>query len=251
MDINDAWKNTCRVIFGEEIGDLDEFSDYLTKYVEPIYEKKSCISGKPTVISSPFPERARFISNDETDEYNRMMENLKLDINEIKDIDSILGALKDKLYYSGNIVVGNSRNVQNSDSCGNVSFVYKSIEIYDSKYVAYSSFRRFDEFVFGSTLGGESKFVIKGFGNYRNRRCMGTLRTFTSSDCYYTANLEDCTNCMFSFNQKSKHNLIGNLQLPPDEYSELKNKLIREMRDTLKEKKEIPTIVEVLGGGDE
>lgn len=250
MDINVAWKDTCRVLFGEEIGELRDFENYLSKYAESAYLKESVLSGKRVIVSSSsFSHDAKFIDDTEIKEYDEMLRNTKLDIDEIKDIDSILDAVKDKLYYSGNIVVGNSREVHDSNSCSSVSVICKSMEIYDSRYVAFSSFRRFDEYVFGSVLGGESKFLISCFGNYKNSRCVGTLRTFTSSDCFYTANLENCTNCLFSFNQKNKHNLVGNLEFPREEYLQIKNKLVGEMREMLKSKKEIPTIVDIVRGG--
>ncbi|MFH1306813.1 MAG: hypothetical protein ABIH83_04145, partial [Candidatus Micrarchaeota archaeon] len=63
MDINDAWKSTCKVVLGEEIGELQEYEKYLSKYVEPIYEKSSTLSGKKVIISRPsFCKNANFIS---------------------------------------------------------------------------------------------------------------------------------------------------------------------------------------------
>lgn len=251
MDIDTAWKNTCRVLFRGEVGELQDFEGYLSQYAEPLYQKESVLSGRRVILSSPsFCRDAKFIDGSEAGEYDEMLRNAELDMDEIKDIDSILDALEGKLCYSGNIVIGNSREVHDSNNCSNVSVVYNSMEIYDSRYIAFSGFRRFDEYVFGSVLGGESKFLISCFGNYRNSRCVGTLRTFTSSDCFYTANLENCADCLFSFNQKNKRNLVGNLELPSDKYLEVKDKLIAEMREMLKSRKEIPTIIDIIRGGN-
>jgi hypothetical protein len=69
-----------------------------------------------------------------------------------------------------------------------------------------------------------------------------------ASDSYYSASLEDCTNCLFTFNQRNKHYLIGNVPLAKDKYATLKAKLIGEIRDELKRKKSIPSVIQIISG---
>jgi hypothetical protein len=251
MDINAAWKSTCRVLLGEEIGDLRDYAGYLSKHLEATDTKYSALSGKKVAtFVQNFCSEAKFISNDEREEYDKMMKGRKLNLNEIKDIESIVGALGERLYYAGNIITGNSQEILDSDSCSNSFYVYKSSEIYDSKYVAYSDAMRFGEYVFGSNWIGETKFAIKTYETFKVARCMESVRIATSQDCHYVAGVEGCSNCMFSFNQRNKRNLIGNLELARDEYSELKGKLLGEIRETLKSKRTIPTIIDIIGGKD-
>ncbi|MFA5929368.1 MAG: hypothetical protein WC861_00635 [Candidatus Micrarchaeia archaeon] len=241
------WRSTCRILLGKEVGGLEAFEGYLTKYVEPIFEKKSFISGKPTYVSLPnFCKGAAFISNDEAGEYAKSLASVKFTANDIKDIDSILEALGGHAAYSGNLITGNSQFVEQSNSCVDSTFVFRSTDYYGASYIAYSSNGRFDECVFGCNYTGESKFIITSYDTYKLTRCFETLRTFTSADCYYTANLEDCSGCLFSFNQRSKRNLIGNLALPKDEYAGLKAKLVAEMAETLARKKSLPSIIELI-----
>ncbi|MFH1306555.1 MAG: hypothetical protein ABIH83_02780 [Candidatus Micrarchaeota archaeon] len=249
MDINDAFKNTCRVLLGEEIGELKEYEDYLSKYVEKPYKKKSAISQRDIVVSPQhYCKNSKFISNDEMPKYAEIIEDAKFDINKIKDIDSILGQLSEKLYYSGNIVIGNSREVLESDSCANSQYVYKSIRIYDSKFVAYSSDVRYGENIFGCDKVPPSKFLISACHTHKSVRCMETLTTIMCSDCYYSAHLEECYNCLFSFNQKSRRNLIGNVQFTKEEYGKIKSKLLEDMKEMLKSKKSVPSIMDIISG---
>lgn len=249
VDVNKAWKDTCRVLLGDEIGGLEDYRTYLSRYLEPVQKKKSCLSGKDVSVSSPhFCGTAKFIGNDEIREYNSVLARAPLDINDVKDVDSILEALKGNLYYSGNSITGNSGGVSDSDSCVNAYFVHSSSEISDSKYVAYSKAVRYAEYVFGSSIGGEGKFLIKSFELYNLARCMETLRVSDCSDCYYAASVEGCTNCMFSFNQRNKHYLIGNLALSRDKYARLKEKLVLDIRQSLESKKSVPSIVDILCG---
>ncbi len=246
-ELNRRWKATCRVLVRKEVGELNEFEKYLSRHADPIFEKKSFISNKPTYVSLPnFCKKAKFISNDESEQYSKSLSRIKLGINDIKDIDSILGAIGGKIAYSGSLITGNSKFVEKSNSCVDSTYVYCSSDYYGATYIAYSSTGRFDEYVFGCNWTGESKFLISSHDTYKLTRCLETLRTFTSSDCYYTANLEDCEDCMFSFNQRNKRNLIGNLCLPKHEYSSLKKKLLLEMAETLKSKKSLPSIIKII-----
>ncbi len=87
MDLNQAFKSTSKVLFGQEIGELEEFEDYLKEMILPFKKAKSYISEKEVLLASEFyPETARFISQEEIDN----VEFKPISINEIKDIDSLL-----------------------------------------------------------------------------------------------------------------------------------------------------------------
>jgi len=250
MDINSAWKSACKVLLGEEIGEIQQYAGYLQKYVEPLSEKTSALSGKKVLVSSSdFCKGAKFICNEEREAYAKMLAQHKIGINDMKDIDSMLGALSESLYYCGNIVLGNSAFVQESNRCVNAYYCFRCDDVYDSKYVAYSREARYCEYVFGSNQPGESKFNIKGMGVWRAVRCMEVMRAMACSDCYYSANIEDCSDCMFSFNLRSKRRMIGNNSLSKEEYEKLKAKLIWDMCETLSRKKVLPYIADIIAGG--
>ncbi|MFH1447658.1 MAG: hypothetical protein ABIG39_02235 [Candidatus Micrarchaeota archaeon] len=249
MHINAVWKNTCRILLREEIGDLEDYRDYLLRFVEGVVEQKSAISGKSThVSSSDFCAGAEFVGGDEIAEYARMMEGSPLNINEVKDIDSVLEALSERLYYAGDITLGKGKEVEKSNRCVNSSSVYNSNGIYDSKYMAFCSMLRYGECNFGCSIGGGISFSIKCFDGDRTVRCFEVARTYISTDCYYVANFENCKNCMFSFNLRNKSRHIGNIPLSQNKYQQLSEKLIEEIKGELETKKEVPSIMEIIGG---
>ncbi len=246
MDVRDAWKSTCRVLLRGEVGELPDFEPYLMRYVEKVMPVKSALSGKTVTISSPeFSPGSKFISHDEMAEFDKRLRSMKLDINSIKDIDSAVSALGEHLYYCGDIITGNSSEVKTADSIANSVHVLHSNELYDCKFMAYSSVLRYCENGFGSSGGGESKFMIKCFEVFQQTRCMETFRAYTCNDCYYSSNLENCNDCMFSFNQRARRNLIGNRLFSPPEYQKLKSKLVDDIRQTLASKKSVPSIVDL------
>ncbi len=250
-EINKAWKNTCKILLKEEIGELEEYEDWLLKYVNPVGLKKSAISGKDVIVSSDkVCKGGKFLGLEEVDTYLATIGRTKIDINSIKDIDSAIEAVRERAYYIGNVVLGNSQHARVTNRCINSSYVYNTQDVYDCKFVAYSSVLRFAEYIFGGNAIGEgSKYNIKTFETYKNVRCMETIRNYVVSDCYFTGSLESCSNCMFSFGQRNKHNMIGNCQFSQEEYLKLKEKLVEDIRETLKSKKFLPSLINIVNGG--
>lgn len=249
--IEKGWADACRVLLGTEVGPIGEYSEYLQRYVEPLKLAESEISKKPVAVSSGYPEGTRFISGDEIGEYAELMRT-PLDIGSIKDIDSLLDALEEKLCYSGNVVLGNSGNVSGSNRIFDSRNVYQSHEVFYSRSVAYGYVVRYSESVFGSENVGQSGFVIRGFDIYGAKRMMECLHAYHSSDCIYSANLENCQECLFCFNLRFRKRSIGNLELPKERFDSLKAKLTAEIRETLEKNKSLPTINEIImgrGGG--
>ncbi len=250
MDVNRAWKKTCEVILGDDVGELGDFERYLKKNNELLYPKKSVLSGKEVTISDEeFCPTARFISNDEVEQFEKTTDNVRLDLNEIKDIDSILHAFSEKFAYAGGVVLGNCKDVESSHRCIDCFFVKGSHEMTNSRYAAYSTLLRDCEHVFGCSFTGEAKFGIKCTQFFQSSRCFEVILTMLCSDCYYTANMEGCQNCMFSFNLKKKNHCIGNLELPKDKYFKIKAGLVEQIRNEIEAKKDIMGIVELLLSG--
>jgi hypothetical protein len=249
MDIESAWKSTCKVLLGEEIGEMKRYSGYLEKYVEPVVPKKSSLSGREVFFSTDdYLPDVSFISQEELGAYHGKFANFKVDINRMKDIDSILEAIGEVAYYCGDAVLGTSQNVQESNRIFNSVNVFRSQEIYDSKYVAFSSVARYSEFLFGSNGIGETKFGIRNYNTYQNTRCFESNVIYNSSDCYYVATVGNCSHCFFCFNLRNRSYSIGNVQLPKEKYFRLREGLLEQIRDELERKKDLPGIIGLLDG---
>ncbi|MEK6978700.1 MAG: hypothetical protein AABW86_00620 [Candidatus Micrarchaeota archaeon] len=250
--IQKSWKSTCKILLKEEIGNLEDYEEWLLNYVNPVSFKKSALSGKDVIVSSEKACRgAKYLGHAEVEQYLKGIGTAKFNINDLKDIDSAVGALQERAYYIGNVVLGNSQNVEIANRCINSSFIYKTQDVYDCKFVACSSVLRFAEYIFGGNAIGEaSRYNIKTFETYKNVRCMETIRNYVASDCYFTGSLESCGNCMFSFNQRNKNYMIGNHQFSQEEYLKLKDKLIEDIRETLKAKKNLPSLIDIINGSN-
>jgi hypothetical protein len=245
--INMDFKKTCKILFGQEIGELEEFAPYLSESNWPYAMGKSCASGKDVLLSGPhYQKSARFASQEEIP----ALKFTPVSINDIKDIDSLFAAAAENAVYCGNKVFGKSIGVETADNIVDGIEVHNSHDIYQSKYMAYCSVGRY----------AESSYGVNNFQFARNclrchvcflkgaQRCFETYMTCGISDSYYTMNCTSCTDLMFCFNLRSKSNCIGNLQLARERYLALKQKLVSEMAEKLKRDKRLFSLADMFRG---
>jgi hypothetical protein len=242
--LNKAWKSTCKILLGEEIGDLKDYEEWLKEYLPVLGKRKSHMSGKEaTFCFDEYCKDAHFVSLDEVKE--KSIE--PLTINEIKDLDSIVEAMSEKWEYTGNKIFGRSTFVESSDIVFNSHYVSDSSHIENSQYIFDSvGVRDNSKYVFGSIGCVNCEFLIKVYGATDIKRCFEVHYSNNVSDLLFSVYCINCSDLLFSFNQRNKRNMIGNLQLPKDKYLSLKTKLIGEIRDELKKNKSFPSLFELV-----
>lgn len=246
--LNKAWKSTCKVLLGEEIGELKEYEEWLRENIPVFGKRKSYISGKEVILSlDEYCKKANFVSLGEIKE--KTID--PLTINEIKDIDRIVEAISDKWEYTGNKILGKSSFIDSSD------LVFDSHYVLDSTYTKNSSFifgsegfRENSKYVFGSIGGISCEFMIHLYGGTKLRRCFEISQCLDSSDLFFCMNCVASNDLLFSFNQKNKRNMIGNLQLSQEKYLSIKNKIIGEVKEELKKNKRFPSLFEMKLDGE-
>lgn len=241
-ELNRHWKSVCRILFSQELGELDDFKVFQERYSEKLHYSTSEISGKKVVFSLPYSKGSRFISGDEQ---LRLNDSKPLEIDSIKDIDSLLLAVKEKVVYSGNKVLGNSGNLLECESITDSFYAYRSFEIISSEYMAYSLKCRECKDLFGCCDCGEAHFSINGSMIHRTTRSFELGMCANSSDSYLSYGLDNCHDCMFSFNLRSKKFAIGNNELGREKYTRLKEGLVSQIAEELREKKTFPSLIEL------
>ena len=246
MKLDDSFKSTCRVLFGTEVGALEGFRPYLLGMVDSPALAASALSGKTVHLSRPYYSKsARFV---DVSEASTPAGAGVLSINDIKDIDSALSALSEKMAYCGNKNLGRSMEITASDMCQDSMYVLSSQNVIESKHVAYCNGIRQSENTYGCQLGGEVGFSMHSQVFFYSRRCFDAYLCVKSSDLYSCFNCKNSFDAMFCFNQNSARNAIGNLQLPKEKYLKLKKKLLAEIAAELQAKKKYPSIFEAAGG---
>ena len=144
--INADFKKTCRLLFGSEVGELKEFAPYLSEMLFPYSVERSCVSGKQVCLSGPYyPKGAKYASQEEIAE----VKFAPMNINDIKDIDSLFSAASERAVYCGNKTFGKNIGLGSGDNIADCVEVHDSYDVYSSKYVAYCSIGRYSESIYG------------------------------------------------------------------------------------------------------
>jgi len=247
--VNKEWLATCRILLGREVGGLSEYSGWLSSLSDRFFVRKSSLSRKEVVFGSDaYCPGAGIISFDEVD-FTRRFE--PISINDTKDIDSLLSAVRERAFYCGNIIIGNSRFVESGSGVTDSFYVYRSVKVSGSKNVAYSQYLRLCECMFGVNEGGSSKFCIRGAAHYFNQRSLELWGGGNCSDCYFSYGVDDCKDCMFCFNMVGKSHAIGNCALPKEKYLAIKRKLLGEIAEELEKNKGLPSLVDIVSKCDD
>ncbi|PIT84959.1 hypothetical protein COU37_00345 [Candidatus Micrarchaeota archaeon CG10_big_fil_rev_8_21_14_0_10_45_29] len=236
------FKETCKIVLGEPVGDLQEFLPWLSIHPGQISAKKSSVSGKQVVFTRMEYEGNRFISLDEVDFSKKYP---KINPASMAGIVSLAKTLSDRFYYAGNLILGNSNFVESSTNISDCHYAYEAIQATNSKYIFKCNHGREDDSLFGVYGSGESSFCLSCSQLVRVKRSMETWVSNNSSDCYYCYGLDSCSNCIFCFHLKNRRYCVGNVQLEPEEYDRIKQRLLSEIRGILKKEKKIPSLVDV------
>ncbi len=243
-ELNKRWKQTCELLLKGSVGELADFEPWLTENIDKIHSHPSSLSGKEVAYSvNDYCAGSKRESFEEVDFSKKAG---PLEINDIKDIDSIVEAVQERIYYTGGMVLGNSRFVEKSANVSDSFYVYSSSHVGDSKYIAYCSMSRLNEYAFGTAAPGESQYVIRCTDTYKLKRVFEGWTTANTTDSYYVFWLNNCADCMFSFNLRSTRNAIGNLVLPREKYQEIKARLLEQMRFELESKKRLPSFLDII-----
>jgi len=245
--LDKEWRIICRMLLGGEVGGLDEYSEWLSGLNDPLFTRQSFVSGNPVVFSNgEYCSGSKAIQMEEVD-FTKKFEPLSL--NDMKDIDSLVSAVRERAQYCGNIVIGNSNFIESSSEISDSFYVYNSVRISGCKNVAYSQWMRLSEGIFGTNEGGETKHCLRCGIVYRNQRDFEAWICGNTSDSYYSYGLEGCQDCIFCFNLIGKSHCIGNMPLPREKYADIKKKLLSELREMLVKEKSLPSLAALVNQG--
>ena len=87
--------------------------------------------------------------------------------------------------------------------------------------------------MFGFNRARFSAFCINCFDSERLQRCFEVSEGRNCSGCYYCHNVENVQDSMFCFNVKNKRYAIANVELPKEQYLEIKKKVLAQLNGEL------------------
>ena len=232
----------CRTILGGEVGALSDFEDWLLSLKQPMGSAKSSVSSTSlSLVSSDYPAGAKYVAFGEENHIAAQ----PFSINDIKDIDSLVGAARERFAYSGNLVFGNSQFVEGSTDVSDSFYVYRSARVSGCKAIVCSTIIKDSDYLFGCNVASKDEYCMRCHQFTFDARCFEVNICTSSSDCYYVYDCLGCKDAMFSFGQRNGMNMIGNYTLPKEKYLSLKSALLEQMRNELSAKKKLPSFQDI------
>ena len=129
------WDSTCRMLFGEEVGAIPDYEGWLLRYTERILHRKSSLSGKEISYSvMEYDGSSKWIGFDEIDFQKRAP---GVEFTGIGSIGAVADSLRDRFYYVGSAVLGNSKFVERSSGISDSFYMYEAGKLTECKYIAY------------------------------------------------------------------------------------------------------------------
>ena len=242
-ELNKAFKTTCKILFKEEIGELKDYEDWLKEIVKSPPERKNL-----RVFPDYYAENAKFLDYNEIDFMKRFE---PLNINEVKDIDSIVEALKERFVYAGNVVLGKSQFVEKSTNVFDSFYVYESYGIEESRYVYRAAMLKEANYIFSTSVAPQSSYSMASITVPISSRIFASIYIVSSSDVYYSSKINNSGEVMFSSGIINKNYVIGNLSLNREKYMKIKDGILEQIRDYLTSNKKIFDLIDIVNEMEE
>ena len=226
--IDDAFRATSKVIFGQDIGSLQENREFLVERVvlvediKTVFGNDACYS--PVFLFRDIPKQ-RMIMRDEEQEASKM----QFEVGEQDDLKSLIQKIRDIAFYRIDMSEGNITNVIKSPLIYHGINAYYVGDLTFGKNCAYCTYALNDEYVFGCHRCIHSKFCIRCEDSVNLTACFEMDSCTNCANSMFCHNCENLDNCMFCFNTKSKRYAIGNVEVGREEYMKIKERVLAEI----------------------
>ncbi len=247
-EIEEAFRQTTAVVLGKALEGIAPYEEWLLTNTRAGVMRKSVMSEK-TFLLAPF---IRFMLTKDSiiEEYEALEEGKKeLGDKEVRELtlDTAAELLRPLAHYSTEQRSGKNVALDKCTLSANCSHCYKVVYLGEDKLCACSTWPRESEHCFGGDVTFSSHFCLKCYNSSGLKRCFEVSDSYSSSDCYFCHNVENCAECMFCFNVKSKRYAIGNVEYPKEEYLKIKKRVLAQMVERLEKDKKLEWSIYNLG----
>ncbi len=245
---NRSWKSTLKILLGDDDMELEDAYSFLTRVFKPA-ARVGAEGSEAIYLPERYSEDAPAVKAEDVSKATP-----KLSLDEIKDVERLYEYAAEFFHVVGSRVLGRSLAVYESTGVVSSQNVWNSNAVFNSKDVVYSSYIKESKYIFGTHDVVGVRFLVNsaaaGGGMESTRLFESFYVVGGSADIYYSHNIEGCQEMMFSFFQKGKRYMIGNVQLSKEKYLSIKSALLEQIMDELKGGK-LPHLYDLLTEGSE
>ncbi len=231
--LDTGWRTTCKIVLGQDIGELKDYEEWLLKNVPRPTIKNSIISGKNVLCYNKYPQ---VIDENEVEQLkNKIADNVE----DATSVEDLITKVKPLAVYVGNRSSGSILNAELCDYYWDSRHIYYSTYIRDAKYVAYSYDSRNCENVYGVSEFSSGSFNISTYACYVTPVCFESLYAIESSNVMFSQNCENLNHALFCFNVQSLSYAVGNVEVGKKRYEQVRKMLLEHVVNELVETKNL------------
>jgi hypothetical protein len=244
-ELKTEFLKTTKLILGQELQSLRDYEEWLERHVPQPRRGSSAISGKDVWVAPSHIYMGKdfnltnVIGLDEMEQANTTP-NKPEDL-EGATVKDVIGKLIDPIrFHCGNFRYQAHENVWECSGAGGGRNLYRGDDVYlKVKNVAYCNYTIYSENAFGCHGVDHSSFLINAYN------CSKVSRSFEVDGCSNCSGLLFCHNCenvqdsMFCFNAKNLRYAIGNVEVGPEKFKEIKALILKEITNELEQTKSL------------
>lgn len=239
--IEDAWRGTCRIVLGREIGPLRGYGEFLSERINPVIRVKTAY-GNETYSSDIFfykyLPKERIVNLDEAEEIAK--QHLAFEDGEEVTLESVMEKISPVAFFRAEFAEGSNANNIETQIPYTATNTYKVVDATYAKNCAYDTMALNSEYIFGSYRTLYSKFCIRAHSSVGLSNCFDVDCCTNLRDSYFCHNVEGSDSCMFCFNTKSKRFAVGNAEIGRENYAKVKRIVLDEIAQRLESDGKLP-----------
>ncbi|MBN2477875.1 hypothetical protein JXB01_01155 [Candidatus Micrarchaeota archaeon] len=235
-EINKAFENTSKNLFGKALFQMEEYSEWIERRIPKAENYKSCLGPNKVPVRDYYffknIPRNRIAAYEE---FSRAGSG-KIDSFENLSFEDIKEKLRKIAYFVPDFREGKNRNINNSMvyiDCLNISNSFDTFGLKNSAF----NFSAFGENIFGCYRVVNTKFSIHC---YNVTNVLSCFEMDSAKDCFnsmFCHNVENVNDSLFCFNTKSKKYAVGNIEVGKEKYLKVKKMLTEKILSELEKEK--------------
>lgn len=239
-ELEKAFETTTKALFGEPLTGLEDYSQWLQSRIPGGSVVKSVL-GEGTAYLPDYSFFSR-IPKSRIASIASIQEASGVKIPEPKEgesLDSILEEVRKIAWFVPEYSEGINREVTESTLPSNSAFMHRSVDVWDSKRVAFGFAGMENESCFGMYRFKGCKFSMHCYNAFSLSSCFEMDHCRACRDSMFCHNCENVSDSIFCFNAKNLKRAIGNVEYPIEEYREFKSAIVSQMAAQLKKNKSL------------
>jgi hypothetical protein len=238
--VHEAFTETTKVLLGVGLKNLEEYEEFLAKYVPKEVNESGIIIPRYGAFKRIPKDMAASIGG------IAELETKKITITPDENMASISYKWKNQARFIADLNEGINQHVVESVIYYNLTHAFRIIDCFSSKYIAYSFFSDNCDRVFGVSRCFDCSFLINAYSCRKVTRALEIDFAENCSDIMFCHNVSNVRDSLFCFNVKNLRYAILNNVVGKENFESVRALMIDYIVKELRTKKKLDLSIQTL-----